>query len=615
MTKKTSWYKSITRDISLKQKLIGFMIIQLFTLSVAITIISYYSASKSMQEHSVSFASELLSTKTYQVSEYLRRVEQYSQDILYEDSIYALLGQTADFDSSDLFAERDRMGILEEYGGPVINTFSKTIMSRVEIQSMALLDENGELWISQDDNSKDFDIATFLKTDATEIIMRGSMNQDNTHLYIHKEDGEAKNIFVIRELSSPDTYEPLGYFVLMTDYAYFHSLLESSEEEAGYKLMLVSGDGTVIYQAGGAVEGVYSYIDRDILWQVDRDNGVLYTRGEVQSTDWTLIAVQDLSVLFSDTVFLRNTLLAISGVAVLIFGLLSIVFASDILKPVQRMIASMKRVQGGETGVNVKVDRNDELGYMSKTFNNMIRKNEQLVRSIYRAEITKKDAELQALQSQINPHFLYNTLESISWRARLSGVDEISEMVEDLAEIMEAGVGKSEEFIPLSVELEYIDTYLRIMKRRFEDRLKTKIAADEELLNYKVPKLLIQPLIENAIYHGIDKASEGGFIDLSAYTDKVYVYIKVINSGRPITEGEMETINSHLIMPSDEYFYNLRENQRSNVGIENVNRRIKLYFGEEYGLKISKDENGHTQVTAMLPRGGMDEVQSSTDRR
>ncbi len=615
MNKRSSWYKNLIRDTSLSKKLIAFMLIQLITLSVVITIISYYSASKSMQEHSVSFANELLTAKTYQVSEYLRRVEQYSQDILYEDSIYTLLEKTVGFEHDDVFAERDRMAILEETGGPVINTFSKNIMTRVEIQSMALLDSNGEVWISQDDNSKDFDLATFLNTEESYRMIHTKLGDESSNIYIHQEDGIAQNVFFIRSLSSPDTYEPIGYFVMMTDFSYLNSLLLSSEEEVGYSLMLVAGDGTAIYQAGGVTEGVYSYLDKDILWQVDRENGLLYTRGEVQGTDWTLIAVQDLSVLFADTVFLRNTLLVITGIAVIIFGFLSIVFASDILKPVQRMITSMKRVQGGETGVNVKVDRNDELGYMSKTFNDMIRKNERLVRSIYRAEITKKDAELQALQSQINPHFLYNTLESISWHARLKDVPEISEMVEDLAEIMEAGIGKNEEFITLKTELEYIDTYLRIMKRRFEDRLTTEIHAENELTGYKVPKLLIQPLIENAIYHGIDKATEGGFIKLDAFKDEMFVYIRVTNSGRPITDGELETINSHLIMPSDEYFYNLRENQRTNVGIENVNRRIKLYFGEEYGLKIAKNEDGHTQVTALLPHGGMDEVQSSSDRR
>ena len=606
--------KRLALPLSLKKKLIGFMLIQSVTISVLVTVFSFSNASISMQKHSISFSTELLSTKTYQISEYLRRVEQYSQDILYEKGIYSLLDKTLDFDYDDLYAEGNKMAILEEGGSPVINLFSKTIMSRVEIQSLALLDNKGEIWVSQDDNSIDFDLASFLDVSLFDEMRKTADGDIIPHIFIYEQEGEAQQLFFVRRLSSPDTYKPLGYFVLMVDYGYFKSLLESSEEQQGYSLVLTSEDGVLLYQAGAGLEGVDSYLAKNIAWQVDRENGVLYTRGEVTGTDWTLIAVQDLSVLFKDTVILRNTLMIITAVAVLIFALLSIAMASDILKPVERLIKSMKRVQGGETGVNVKVDRQDELGYMSKTFNDMIRENEMLVRSIYRAEITKKDAELQALQSQINPHFLYNTLESISWSARLAGVDEISEMVEDLAEIMEAGVGKSEEFIPLKTETEYIETYLRIMKRRFEDRLKTEIDTDPELKDYKVPKLLIQPLIENAIYHGIDKSAKGGFIKLSAKKLGEDVVITVTNSGKPISSVEIEELNSHLTMPSDEYFYNLRKHQRNNVGIENVNRRIKLYFGEQYGLKIEKNTDGHTVVTAVLPLGGMDEIQSITDR-
>ena len=144
------------------------MLLQSVTISVLVTVFSYYSASLSMQRHSITFSNELLSAKTYQVSEYLRRVEQYSQDILYEKSIYQLMDRTQGFDHEDLYVEGNKMAILEDVGGPVITLFSKTIMSRVEIQSLALLDTAGKLWVSQDDNSKDFDIASFLREDIFE---------------------------------------------------------------------------------------------------------------------------------------------------------------------------------------------------------------------------------------------------------------------------------------------------------------------------------------------------------------------------------------------------------------------------------------------------------------
>ncbi len=611
---KPKWFNKIIKSPSLRKKLIGFMLLQSVTISVLVTIFSYYNASLSMQKHSINFSTELLSAKTYQVSEYLHRLEQYSQDILYEDSIYTLLEKAVGFDYEDLYSEKNKMAIWEESGAPVINLFSKTIVSRVEIQSLAIYDNEGKLWASQDDSSKDFNLASFLDEDLFFNIRESADGENTTHLYIQEEEGKALRLFLVRRLSSPDTYEPLGYFVMMADFTYFNSLLASSEQQQGYSLILIAENDTLLYQTAVGLDGVMVYLGKNVLWEVDKKGGVLYNRGEVEGTDWTLVAVQDLSVLFSDTLALRNTLLVLTVVTVMLFALLSFAMAKDILKPVERLIKSMKRVKNGETGVNVKVDRQDELGYMSKTFNDMIRENEMLVRSIYRAEITKKDAELQALQSQINPHFLYNTLESISWSARLAGVNGISEMVEDLGKIMEAGVGKSEEFIPLAKEVEYIETYLRIMKRRFEDRLKTKIEIDPEIMEYKVPKLLIQPLVENAIYHGIEKSTKGGFVELRAKKEGCCLIITVTNSGKSISNGEIEAINKGLSMHSDEYFFNLRKHQRKNVGIENVNRRIKLYFGEEYGLEMAKNDEGHTVVTARLHLEGMDETQSITDR-
>lgn len=596
---------------SMRKRLVGFIILQMVVIALIISVISYLNASSAMQRRAVGFSNKLLSMISYQIDEYLRHMEQYSQDVLYEKSIYNILDQTENFSYNDVYAEKLKRNILHKDGMPVINLFAKTIISRVEIQSVALLDNYGKIWVCDNDKSKDIDIELFLKGDLLENIKASAKDKaGKLSIYLHTKENKVENIFFVRSVYSPDTYKQLGYFVILADTDYFYKILSNAAQGEGFGTALLGENGEVIYKTSDVKvnKSINDFLSKDIDWQINNTDNLLLSRSTVNYSNWDMVATQRLEVLFEDIFNLRNILMIITAIVISVFSLISLAMATDILKPIKRLTTAIERMKKGETEVSVVVDREDELGYLSKTFNEMAEKNEMLVRSIYRAQITNKDAKLQALQSQINPHFLYNTLESISWTARLKGVDEISEMVEDLADIMEAGIGKNETFIPLQMEVEYIDKYLRIMKKRFEDRLETNKKIDESLLKYKIPRLLIQPLIENAIYHGIDRSSKGGFVDIIAMKTEEAIEIIVCNSGKGISEEEIERINSHLSIPSDDYFYNLRDNQKHNVGLENVNRRIKLYYGEKYGIKISRSRDGYTEVTATLPLGGMDEV-------
>ena len=192
--------------------------------------------------------------------------------------------------------------------------------------------------------------------------------------------------------------------------------------------------------------------------------------------------------------------------------------------------------------------------------------------------------------------------------ARLKSVDEISDMVGDLATIMKMSMGKGDSFTSIENEIRHSDRYLNIMKKRFADRLKVIKRIDSSLSLYQIPKLLIQPLIENAIYHGIDKRREGGYIYIGITKDEDHVKLMICDSGKGIDENDVKIINKQLLKTSDDYFYNLKENQKSNIGIENVNRRIKLYFGEQYGIKIESKLNHYTKVVAVLPLEGISGV-------
>ena len=467
--------KKVFKIKTLSKRLWLFISLLLLILVITTVVFSYYSAAAAMRKGAISFSQEILDMKAQSIDNYIDHMNQYSLDVLYEPSIYDILTSAKEMDKRQVFVEREIKEILQNEGVTVMNLFLKTIIAREEIQSIALLDNDGMIWVYDNDDAKETEIQTLIDEDMfADLSQLAKEAQGKQIIYLNVEDGAASQIFFVRGVYSQDNYEQLGYLVFLANEDYFGDIISSNIKENAFSVILYDNKGTPVHISEEAVllSATQEFLQKGIVWQVNRDQNMLYVRANVKNADWSLVSMQKLDILFADIHKFRKLLIISGGVMSIIFSVFSWIFARDTVKPIVEITKAMERVRSGETDVDVAVDRDDELGYMGSTFNTMVKENQTLVKDIYRAQITKKDAELQALQSQINPHFLFNTLETISWTARLKNVDEISEMVEDMAEIMKAGIGKGEPLIELKTELEYIDTYLSIMKKRFADRVR-----------------------------------------------------------------------------------------------------------------------------------------------
>jgi two-component system sensor histidine kinase YesM len=274
----------------------------------------------------------------------------------------------------------------------------------------------------------------------------------------------------------------------------------------------------------------------------------------------------------------------------------------------------MKKVESGNKHEDIELDRNDELGYLSESFNKMSKKIDYLVNRIYKEEIALKEAEIKALQAQINPHFLFNTLENINWMAQLNGVPEISDTVSALAKLIDGSIGRGDRMIAFREELEYIENYMTILKNRYENKLEVIKTLDEELMDIKIPRLLIQPLVENAVKHGIEKSRRNGVIRLSAYREDSHVVFQVVDNGIGMKPEELEALNLRLQKDALINEGNSTGAAGKSIGLENVNRRIKLLYGSTYGVEIESSYDEYTRVIVRLPvdqkpEGDRDDVQ------
>lgn len=271
--------------------------------------------------------------------------------------------------------------------------------------------------------------------------------------------------------------------------------------------------------------------------------------------------------------------------------LLAFVFSRNISHPIQTLVQSMKKVESGDLTVRTEYRRWDELGLLGKSFNNMVIRLQELLDNIVEKQRQLRRSELRALEAQINPHFLYNTLDSIKWLAKLNQVPEISTIATQLGKLLRTSISCEDELITVEESLKNIKSYLEIQKIRYHDKFEVLIDIDPESYGYRIPKLILQPIVENAIYHGLDNKAGNGNLLIKGQMIAETLVFEISDDGIGIEAEKVKSINSGNDLRST----------RQSIGIQNVNRRIKLYYGEEFGITIQSQLGEGTTVVLRMP--------------
>ena len=262
-------------------------------------------------------------------------------------------------------------------------------------------------------------------------------------------------------------------------------------------------------------------------------------------------------------------------------------FYHNINRPIGSLVDASRHIENGEYGYQItEFHRNAEFEKLIGTFNHMSGSLQDSFNRIYAEEVAARDANMKALQAQINPHFLNNTLEIINWKARLSGNEDVSKMISALSTMMNATMNrKNEAFITIEEEMKYVDAYLYIIYARFGGKFKFTKEIDEEAMNFKIPRLIIQPLVENVVEHSGDvKGNMEGKLVVRKYGNQLT--IRVENAGS-LSEENKERIQKLLSQTK-------LGDSNENIGIRNVNLRLKMIYGEKSGLTITEETEGLT---------------------
>ena len=312
-------------------------------------------------------------------------------------------------------------------------------------------------------------------------------------------------------------------------------------------------------------------------------------------TQWRIIGVFNSDEVLRPVANLRLYTLLAGLIAIIATTLAALFFSKSFTEPISRLRMLMKKA--GEGDLSVQYDPGDyygEIAQLGHSFNSMMGQIHNLVDMVYIEQNLKREAEFKTLQAQIKPHFLYNTLDTIRWIAEAHNLEEVVRLVGALTKLFRISLSRGHEIIPLWDELEHVRSYLYIQKVRYEDKLHYNITCDEKHYGLLVNKLILQPLVENAIYHGIKQKQGEGHISITVSEEAEELRIEVSDDGAGMTQEQCEAINRDLSAGHVTAYTH-------GYGLYNVNDRIRLVHGKAYGLHYERNSMGGVSVLVRLP--------------
>lgn len=331
----------------------------------------------------------------------------------------------------------------------------------------------------------------------------------------------------------------------------------------------------------------------DVVTAGKGDDEKIYALSHSETTGWTIVGCMNMSELLKNSRKARSIYVLVALGLIAVALVISSEIARNITFPIQKLRDSMKRVQKGDfSAAEIEVYSDNEIGSLTRSFNVMTHKIQDLMAQNIQEQEQKRKIELKALQSQINPHFLYNTLDSIIWMAEGKKNEEVVLMTASLARLLRQSISIENELVTIGQEIEYVRSYLTIQKMRYKDKLEFEINVDPRITHVQIIRLVLQPIVENAIYHGLKYKESKGMLKVHGYELGERIIIDITDDGVGMDEETLKHIY-------DKHKVNYHSN---GVGVYNVQQRLVLYYGKEYGIIYHSEKGKGTTATVVIPK-------------
>lgn len=415
----------------------------------------------------------------------------------------------------------------------------------------------------------------------------------------------ARNIMNTRTIQSA-SQEILGTLYIDISSEYLDGIINETKLEEGSQIYIVDKAKEEIAYNPYSSEKVehreefkkyLSYMSPDHQYMRVGENYYIYS--EVPNTNWIVVECIPTYNLENSYQKIRNITLTVMGFSVLLLTIIYYFYSKKTNKPIKDLKIAMERIQKGDLDTRVQVGNNDEIGFLANGLNQMTLELQNHIQKVYIAEIRQREAEIEALKTQIEPHYLYNTLDVIRMTAITKDDKETAEMIDGLSGQLKYLIGGARDMVTLQAELDSVRNYFKIIKIRYENRFSLEVDVPEELLELKVPQLILQPVVENAVKHGLKPKEEGeGVVAIQGMKSEDRLEITVMDNGIGMTEEKMAYVQK--LLDSQDTVKHAKSKSAS-IGLKNVYDRIKLIFGDTYSMEISSFEGIGTIVKYKLP--------------
>ena len=410
--------------------------------------------------------------------------------------------------------------------------------------------------------------------------------------------GEKNRICVAKAILDFDTMKPAGYINIVYENSYLSDILADNSSKYSGASYVVNTHGTIMVANKEGYVGENFPVKLSDLrasntsrYDMFSSTQAFYFVGNEMPNGWSLVQTVSVKEFNKE---MNHLIVLAAGIVLLVLGIsLGFVWyvTSRIAYPAKELMESMKTLAKDNEYPRVKIVSNDEIGMIGLEYNKMAENIETLIEKVYKMELTQKQAELEFLQMQINPHFLYNALDTISWMALAKGNMDVSEMTIALAELLRATI-KKESFITLREEMNTVKDYLLIQQERFGDKISAEYFVEEDAYSCMVPNFILQPVIENAIIHGLEPKIEKGKVSINISIQDEFLTFLVEDNGVGMDEKEI----------LDLYKKCRENNTKQSIGLKNVYRRLLLCYGEASMLKIESKKEQGTRISFLIPR-------------
>lgn len=540
-----------------------------------------------------SYASRFLQDMRQNITFVTTNVEAYSRFILSEESIQSML--------------------LEDTASPTYKTLvrdarkevTRLLMEQDYIESLSIYSLDGNGFTAGDGPSYSVDFSVWKEQD----WYQEAFDKKGNYLWVHSsfdgiDEWEDRVVFT-RVINKTDTMDRIGIMVCILNNQYFTNIISDLNSTGIGSFLIYGEDGVPLFGAPAGNENLQKRLKTSVASLGDQattlfSGGYLITGCQESHLGWKLICVEHVWTVLENQ---KTIFLVILMVSFLVMAAASQIYrklAHVVSQELQNLTKVMERAENQDFQEEIQIEKVWEFIQLGDSYNRLINRIHMLVNEVMQQKLYAKQAQLESLQAQINPHFLYNTLDCISWKAMANSQMEIAEMIQCLSKMFRFSLGSGEKEIALEEEIENIRNYLFLQKKRFKDNLVYLIDIPQELSKYHIMKFLLQPLVENSILHGLQPKTEKGYLGISAQVEEGILTLCVWDNGTGINEEQMEQL-----LRGNTYD-NSRKRHRH--GVYNVNERLRMRYGEDSALHFENRKKGGTRVTIRIKTESLQEL-------